>query len=381
MKRIAIIVNSIGYGGNERSAVNIAKAISNDFEVTIITQEDRGNHYCYKGTVINLDTPCAKTIIGKIINSLKRVARLKRMVRLLELDTIFIILPVSNPINYLGFGCKKIVSCRDCGDLIRQTKKYIMMANSSELIVCNSEYQANYLKLNAPILSKKTRVIYNIVDTDMINYMKTSSVGGYYEEYMRNHKCIISVGRFVKAKGFNELIKAFSIIAKNDESVSLIMIGDGIEKRNIVNLIDELQLQNRVKLLGYQDNPFKFIARSKVFVLSSYSEGFPNVLVEAMACGTPCIATDCESGPSEILLANAQEEYRTGKGGFIIRPFKEELCNWNPLDIREEHKVMAQVVLSLINNEALCNKFSNEALARANDFSDYPLLKKWKCVL
>ena len=164
MKKVGILVNSIGYGGNERSAVNVATAISKEYDVTIIIQENCGNHYGYGGKIINLNTPCAKSKMGKVINSLKRIVKLKRIIKEEHLESLFIILPISNPINYLRFGCKKIVSCRDCGDLIRRTNKYISMTKKSDLIVCNSEYQADYLVKQDSALISKTSVIYNIID-------------------------------------------------------------------------------------------------------------------------------------------------------------------------------------------------------------------------
>ena len=172
MKKVGILVNSIGFGGNERSAVNIANAIRKKYKVAIITQEDCGNHYEFKGRVINLNTPCAKTKVGKAVNSLKRILRLRTVLRKTGIDTLFIILPITNPINYLKWGCRKVVSCRDAGDLIKNIDRYIKMTETSDLMVCNSEYQKDYLVDKAPHLEGKAAVVYNIIDVKRIQQLK-----------------------------------------------------------------------------------------------------------------------------------------------------------------------------------------------------------------
>ena len=82
--------------------------------------------------------------------------------------------------------------------------------------------------------------------------------------------------------------------------VRLLMLGDGPLRGQLQHLIDEAGLNDRIQLLGFQENPYKYYARSRLFVLSSYVEGLPNVLVEAMACGCAVVSTDCPTGPREL---------------------------------------------------------------------------------
>lgn len=114
---------------------------------------------------------------------------------------------------------------------------------------------------------------------------------------------ILGVGRLEIQKDFPTLIKAFSILRKQ-QSCRLVILGEGEERNNIKHLIMELGLENDVALLGFQENPFKYMAKASVFVLSSAWEGFGNVIVEALAVGTPVVSTNCPSGPAEILDNN-----------------------------------------------------------------------------
>ena len=380
MKKVGILVNSIGYGGNERSAVNIANAIRKKYDVRIIIQEEHGNNYGYTGKVINLNTPCARSTIGKAFNSVRRIVRLKRVISKEEFDTLFIILPVSNPINYISFKCRKIVSCRDCGDLIRRTDKYIKMTDRSDLIVCNSEYQADYLKKQAPQLEHRIRVIYNIIDIDGITMLKQSPVEEYVDRFMCGNRCVISAGRFVDPKGLNNLLKSYSLVARTREDIKLIMIGDGELRCNVENLIEELHIKDKVLLLGFKDNPFKYIAKSDVFVLTSFYEGFPNTLVEAMACMTPVIATDCPSGPREILCGEVDKSdklYEVTRCGILCKCFDKQKSTWEASDIHSEHSAFAEAILRVLDNPDLSNEMVENASQRVKEFSASKITLKW----
>ena len=381
MKKVGILVNSVGFGGNERSAVNIAAAIKKDYKVSIITQEDCGNHYAYKGKVINLNTPCATTKVGKVVNSLKRIVRLRKIVRRRGIDTLFIILPISNPINYLKWGCRKIVSCRDCGDLIKNTDRYIKMTETSDLIVCNSEYQKDYLVDKAPHLEDKATVIYNIIDVERIGQLTKEEMEKSIAQLVSGHKFIVSTGRFANAEGRNNLIKAFFVLSKRDPDVRLVMIGDGELREKIESLIDALGLKDKIFLPGFDANPFRYIARAEMFVLPSFYEGFPNTLVEAMACGTPVISTDCPSGPAEILNGNAADGNVVTESGILLKAFSEEKATWDAGDIRKEHVLFADAMEQLLTDQELAQSLAKNALERVKDFTADEIANEWKKIL
>jgi len=111
---------------------------------------------------------------------------------------------------------------------------------------------------------------------------------------------ILSVGRLSPEKEFDTVIRAVAELAPR-RLVRLMILGEGTERPALEALIGELGLGDRVLLPGFDANPYAYMARAAVLVLSSRWEGSPNVLVEAMACGTPVVATDCRSGPAELL--------------------------------------------------------------------------------
>jgi glycosyltransferase involved in cell wall biosynthesis len=111
---------------------------------------------------------------------------------------------------------------------------------------------------------------------------------------------ILGAGRLTTQKDFPTLLRAFARIRKRCPA-RLVILGEGKSRPALIDLATDLGIVQEMMLPGFVDNPFAWMSRSAVFVLSSVWEGFPGVLIEAMACGCPVVSTDCPSGPAEIL--------------------------------------------------------------------------------
>ena len=111
---------------------------------------------------------------------------------------------------------------------------------------------------------------------------------------------ILAVGRLAPAKDHATLVKAFADVLRNRQA-RLVILGEGTERESLLELAGRLGVSQHIDLPGFKINPFAYMSKASVFALSSRYEGFPNVLVQAMACGTPVVSTDCRSGPREIL--------------------------------------------------------------------------------
>jgi len=151
--------------------------------------------------------------------------------------------------------------------------------------------------LNLP--PEKVTVIYNPIVTPELFERAQKPINHLWFERNRA-PVILAVGRLTKQKDYPTLFRAFSLV-QQVRPAKLLILGEGEERANLERLAIELGIQNDVSMPGFVDNPFAFMAKASVFVLSSAWEGLPTVLVEALACGCPVIATDCRSGPREIL--------------------------------------------------------------------------------
>ena len=151
---------------------------------------------------------------------------------------------------------------------------------------------------------------------------------------------ILTVGSLVKAKGVDTIIKAFKNVKFNN--VSLKVVGEGNERKNLTFLINKLNLKKKVHLSGWVNNPEKLYLESNLFVHASHQEGFPNSMVEAINFNLPVIASNCKGGTKEILL--------NGKGGDLF-----------PIN---NHRILSKKINNFFKNMKPLNK--KLILARKN---------------
>ena len=198
--------------------------------------------------------------------------------------------------------------------------------------------------------------IYNGIDLEKINKMKKDKIENI-NDFFYNDEIFkfITIGRLVPLKGHKYLIEAFSRVKREVPNSKLFIIGDGPIKDQLKMMIQKKNLENDIFLLGLRENPFKFLANSDVFVFSSLYEGFPNVLLEAMACGLPIISTNCKTGPYEIL--------DNGKYGFLVKVM-------NSIDLVEKMKLLAK-------DSSLLRKYSDLSFQRALFFDIEKVINIW----
>lgn len=111
---------------------------------------------------------------------------------------------------------------------------------------------------------------------------------------------VVALGRLASPKGFDQLIRVFAMVAASRPEWSLHIYGDGPLKGSLQQQVDQTGLATRIHLKGRTDQPWQALGKAQVFALSSLYEGFPNVLLEAMAMGLPCVTVDCPSGPRDM---------------------------------------------------------------------------------
>lgn len=141
---------------------------------------------------------------------------------------------------------------------------------------------------------------YNIADDKHSQKRREEAVDDPWFSDDRTEPVVIAAGHLAEWKGFTDLIQAMKVLGET-RTARLVILGDGPMKGELQALIEKLDLTSSVRLLGFVDNPLKYFSRADVFVLSSYVEGLPNVLVEAMMCGCTPVSTDCPTGPREVL--------------------------------------------------------------------------------
>jgi glycosyltransferase involved in cell wall biosynthesis len=174
-----------------------------------------------------------------------------------------------------------------------------LLYSYADLVVAVSSGVKDDLKKFTKLPENKIKVIYNPVITQDI-FIKAKEP---FDHPWFAEDCppvILGVGRLTKEKDFPTLLKAFVLVRKEIDS-RLVILGEGEERKNLEKLAKELGIEEFLWMPGFVDNPYKFMSKASVFVLSSIYEGLPTVLIEALALGCQVVSTDCKSGPREIL--------------------------------------------------------------------------------
>jgi glycosyltransferase involved in cell wall biosynthesis len=172
--------------------------------------------------------------------------------------------------------------------------------------------------------------------------------------FASNLPVIISTGRLAPEKGYDTLLKAFALVQQQIDC-RLVIIGEGDQRIELENLAQTLAIADKVWMPGYDANPYKYVSKADVFVLSSRFEGLPNTLIEALAVGTPCVSTRCKSGPSEILL--------NGEGGFLV-------------DVDDAEK-MADAIVTVLQNPEKANAMLQKAQEKLDRFTPEVVGRKY----
>ncbi|MDO9263675.1 MAG: glycosyltransferase, partial [Desulfosalsimonadaceae bacterium] len=204
-------------------------------------------------------------------------------------------------------------------------------------------------------------VIKNPFDVNAILEMKDTPIHPDDFVFDRHRNYIIAVGRLEKVKRFQDIITAVGILKKNGLDVELLILGDGPERANLQVLINCLDLQKNVRLLGRVENPFKYISRTDILISASEYEGFCNVIVEALISGTAVISTDCESGPREILAPDTDIRIK-------LKPGEIEFAQFGVLIPVGDPETLARAVNDLLEDQNRLGGYSKNGLRRAWDF-------------
>ncbi|WP_390453756.1 glycosyltransferase [Chryseobacterium sp. Alg-005] len=178
----------------------------------------------------------------------------------------------------------------------KEIKFFYSFYNNYQKIIAQSDDMMNDLMKNFNVKSDKIIKINNPVDFDFIDQKLTISQKP--ESFKYNYKNVVAIGNLSSRKGFDNLLKVFSRL--KNENILLHILGDG-KDREILHQMKEFLGLKKVFFHGRQENPYQFLKYADLFILSSRYEGFPNVLLEAGACGTYSLANNCPGGITEII--------------------------------------------------------------------------------
>lgn len=313
-KSIIIVVPSLKMGGMESYTKNIAnKFVENNYIVYIylLLNPSIEQNINSKITIIS---PISRFNSPKCIFIFLQLLRLRIKILQLKPNTLYSISGYHSVFVLLATYFLKIN--KYVSDRSSPTIRYSLFVEVLKKIL--------YRRANGVILQTKTakKIYENRFSLKNISVIPNPVETSISSISSKRDKCIITSGRLVASKRINLLIKIFhDIYVKNSNDWHLIIVGDGPEKKSLVQLSYDLKINHIVHFTGKINNITEILSKCYIFAFTSESEGFPNSLCEAMACGCACISFDCIAGPNEIIINNYNgyliennyniEEYKT----------------------------------------------------------------------
>lgn len=361
-KRVLLVLPSLVGGGAEKLAVLLLEHLDRErFQPLLTLFEDRCDYS------VPEDVPI--TCLNK-----KRRSNLPRLIwrlaRIYEKDKPDVVLGFMNYANLIAVLARKLSRTKrrlllsevnNASINLRQMPGFrpLMWAITrlypqSDGVICISNGVADDLVANFRIPREKIKVIYGMVDIDHILALAEEDVDHPWFA-PKERPVIVILARLVARKGHPYLLKAFAQVTAKCPS-RLVILGEGEERGALEDLAKHLGVEKDVAFLGFQENPFKYIAQSDIFVLSSMWAGFELVIIEAMACGVPIVSTRCPSGPEEIIT--------DGVNGLLVTVADEG--------------ALAESMLRLLNDKEFATKLAQAGRKRARDFAVEKITREYE---
>lgn len=304
-KKVLFFIYKMGEGGAARTLLNIINHLDRTmFTPVLVTLDFKSN---YEKNVRS-DVVFIKINKKRLRHAIIPLAKLIRQVKA---DIVFSTIPVYNTVAILG----KMISFTRAKTIVREADNlggtfgkdlklacFGLVYKRADQIVSLSEGVKKNLVERYHMKPQDIKVIYNPVDIDYIQErtQNETMLPEHHQLFSGDEKVIVTAGRLVGQKDHHTLINAFAKV-RISVPCKLLILGEGPLQEELTQYAEQLGVRKHIFFLGFQSNPYIYMKKADLFVLTSVHEGFSHVLAEALATGVSVVATDCKSGPREVL--------------------------------------------------------------------------------
>ena len=381
--RIAILINSLYIGGAERIAQFLGDMYTSDGDEVFyfLLHQVPGKKYSVAGKVVCLnatinDSKGALSVALDIIAVARKARKIKRRYKV---DVCVSFMEDANMINVLSKGNERcILSVRttlsartDLNGLLYHPEWIRRVYSHADTIVAVSEETAKDLENHYFIKAKQLCVIPN----PAIIRMGDKAAD---DRWIYGDKVFLSAGRMDPVKQQDRIIKVFSFLVTEDSEARLLFLGDGRLKRYLKAYARKLGIEDKVIFAGIHNCPGWYMQHARALIMTSKAEGFPNVMVEAMACGLPVISTDSPGGCGEILgqekRSNELQYCRYG----ILTPYMSGKSEG--IELTYEEKELKKAMNLVLDNDVY-EKYKEASLERAQCYKEDRIKTMWDEVI
>ncbi len=372
---LCVLINSLTLGGAEKIALTLCEEYRKKGINVIFVCLEKNDFYDINNKKIYYlsdQTGAKESTPKKLLYLFIFALRLKELVKRENISIVQSHLYRANYVNVLakllGSGHKAqivnhgIVSRYEKERLTGKVNLFLIkrLYRRADQVILNSKGMMSDLKRISRFRNDLS-VINNPFDVNEIARLSEEVFKEDEFAFHKEKKYLIAVGRLEKVKRITDIVKAFGMLKEKSCEAELVILGDGSEKNNILDLIDRLQLKDSVHLLGRVSNPFKYVSKADILISASEYEGFSNVIVEALILGTAVISTDCESGPREILSPKSDVSIK-------LKPGEVEFSEFGVLVPVGDHEIMALAVADLLSDNSRRKEYGEKGSKRASAF-------------
>ncbi|MFZ5783489.1 MAG: glycosyltransferase family 4 protein [Pseudomonadota bacterium] len=359
-----MIAASLAGGGAERAMLDTAALLdARRHQVTVLTFEDEASdaYRLPSGLVriaLGVQGHSGNRLRG-IRNNIRRMMRLRSEVQRLRPDVVVSYLTRTNilcQLALLGTGRPVVATEHNVATLndapmqaFWRTLRRLVYPHMAQVVVVSAGLAQQYAWLR----SDKLSIIHNFLPADRGADPET------FAFLSRGTRYIVGMGRLEPEKGFDRLIKAYHLIAPDCPGWNLLIVGEGSLRPDLTRLVAALGLEDRVALPGRVENPRSLFRQCHLFALSSESEGFGLVLVEAMSAGLPVVSFDCDFGPREIITP--------GVSGVLVPA--------------GDVPALSRSIRDLVQHDAMRMRLAKGGLVAAARFAPHEIINRWEAVL
>jgi len=363
MIRLLFILPDLNGGGAERVVLNLLRHLSPDrYQITLFLIKEQGIYWdevpSYVRVVCATRRGRAPYILPWVLAKLLPLAKSHDVViGALELNATYLAYLAGRLLGKPVLGWVHI----NLPEHITHYRTYHQVAvrhiyrHLNDVVFVSSHAMAAAKQwLNREATGWKS--IANIFDLATYESKKNSVLAD--EDTLFSQPVVISIGRLSRQKGFDVLIAAHARLRRSGVAHHLLILGEGSERQNLTDLAVQQGVADSVFMPGFVANPLIYLKRAHHFVLSSRYEGFAFVLLEALSCGLPTVATNCPSGPAEIL--------QDGRVGLLVA--------------MEDAQALADAMRRLLQEPMLCADLKARGLQRMADFSPKEIAELWGAI-
>jgi glycosyltransferase involved in cell wall biosynthesis len=388
-RKVLLIIPNLGRGGAQRVFHQQLKYLSNDFDVMgCVFNWDGAFEEDKASNIVSLNVSGGVTLLQKIRTFILRIIRLRKLKRENKIDISISHLEGADYVNLLSRGSDKTICWihgtkkfdRNITGPLGVARHHVLMPilyRRAQKIVTVSNGIRDEMKDSYKGMGDLLQTIYNGFDREFIQTQSLVSVDNNFLKLTKISKTIITHCRLSKQKNLLALIHIFKELIRTTNS-KLIIIGDGELRDELIQGCQLINLETwtfwgddpwsevcDVFFLGQKQNPFKYLHHASLYIMTSDWEGFPLALCEAMVCGIPVVASDCNAGPREILdpslnLTQPITMPHNGKYG-VLMPMAESK---NQLSIGKWVNELQRI----LRDEELLKKYAWCGAERIKDF-------------